>query len=73
MAFVITQCYSSDVNRDELIDEEFLFGGMKLTAKEQAEYRLVNFIFQSWSWVCPFDLVMCYKFELVVDSLMSWS
>ncbi|XP_024374932.1 pre-mRNA-splicing factor ATP-dependent RNA helicase DEAH1 [Physcomitrium patens] len=31
---------------DELIDEEFLFGGMKLTAKEQAEYRYKKQVYE---------------------------
>lgn len=28
-------------NRDELVDEEYLFGGQKLTAREEAEFRSV--------------------------------
>jgi len=39
--------FSLDVNRDELIDEEHLFGGMTLTAKERAEYKLIDSIFLS--------------------------
>jgi hypothetical protein len=56
MAFLITLCCSLDVNRDELIDEEFLFGGMKLTAKEQAEYRLVSFIFNIFIMVLDMSI-----------------
>jgi hypothetical protein len=28
-------------NRDELVDEEYLFGGQKLTTREEAEFRSV--------------------------------
>lgn len=69
---MVTLNYSLIVNRDELIDEEFLFGGMKLTAKEQAEYRLVSFIFQSYSQLCPYNMEMCYKLELVVDTVLPY-
>ncbi|KAG0587933.1 hypothetical protein M758_2G172300 [Ceratodon purpureus] len=31
---------------DELIDEQFLFGGMQLTAKEQAEYRYKKEVYE---------------------------
>lgn len=37
--------FSLDMNRDELIDEEHLFGGMTLTSKERAEYKLVDSTF----------------------------
>lgn len=65
----MTSHISLDVDRDELIDEEFLFGGMKLTAKEQAEYRLVDtficlFVYLyfwirtlRWALFCKFGLV----------------
>lgn len=44
----MTSHISLDVDRNDLIDEELLFGGMKLTPKEQAEYRLVDTLIVYW-------------------------
>lgn len=73
--FINLMYFSLDVNRDELIDEEHLFGGMTLTAKERADYKLVDSIF-SVVVLNMSESAICCKFGLAMwtrYSLMFWS